>query len=314
MPQPRSAKSGQAGIDAGLLNAYERHRTERILKEFLCRQDKGLTSPYSARELTTGSNARIGGKSHRPTNRGEQCRTKRRSWFQPPPLSAGNGRSLTRNGRHSRRRDTGDGRSVGSHPAPRRRVARPRPGHTEPNGRGPLRVHVQEPAALTGPRRICSPRWVRPWRNGPSSGTDLTDPVTGEPVLQDGNPVVVTKDHNDALSENPNPLLTSGFTFVGQFVDHDITFDTTPLDEQRSDPYATTNFRSPRYDLDADLRTGPEQGPAALRPGRPGQVLDRQAPLQRDQGSPDDARCGLRPASRRRRQEPRSPTRATTRR
>ena len=37
-------------------------------------------------------------------------------------------------------------------------------------------------------------------------------------------------EQNDAPNENPNAALTSGFTFVGQFVDHDITFDTTPLD------------------------------------------------------------------------------------
>jgi hypothetical protein len=85
----------------------------------------------------------------------------------------------------------------------------------------------------------------------PVIGTNLTDPETGEPVLQsDGTPVAVTKDHNDALGENPSPVLTSGFTFVGQFIDHDITFDTTTLSEQQSDPNATTNFRTPRYDLD----------------------------------------------------------------
>ena len=43
----------------------------------------------------------------------------------------------------------------------------------------------------------------------------------------------VTNNHNDATNENPNPKLTSGFTFVGQFVDHDITFDTTSLSDQR---------------------------------------------------------------------------------
>jgi hypothetical protein len=69
----------------------------------------------------------------------------------------------------------------------------------------------------------------------------------------------VTKDDNDRFNENPNPLLTSGFTFVGQFVDHDITFDTTPLDQQQADPNATTNFRTPRYDLDAIYGLGPDQ-------------------------------------------------------
>ena len=101
----------------------------------------------------------------------------------------------------------------------------------------------------------------------PVIGTDLTDPETGEPVLKsDGSPVVVTKDHNDAFGENPSPVLTSGFTFVGQFVDHDITFDTTTLSEQESDPKATTNFRTPRYDLDAVYGRGPSKDPQLYDP------------------------------------------------
>src|SRR5829696_6790865 len=91
----------------------------------------------------------------------------------------------------------------------------------------------------------------------PIIGKPLTDPLTGEPVMKDGVQVIANKDHNDSLGENPNPALTSGFTFVGQFVDHDITFDTTPLSEQQSDPLATTNFRTPRYDLDAIYGRGP---------------------------------------------------------
>src|SRR5215207_1244256 len=74
------------------------------------------------------------------------------------------------------------------------------------------------------------------------------------------------KDANDASNENPNPALTSGFTFVGQFVDHDITFDTTLLSDQQSDPYATTNFRTPRYDLDAIYGQGPNANPQFYDP------------------------------------------------
>lgn len=88
----------------------------------------------------------------------------------------------------------------------------------------------------------------------PVIGTNTIDQKTGLPV-------VAGKDQNDASSENPNPRLTSGFTFVGQFVDHDITFDTTTLDEQQSDPYATTNFRDPRYDLDSIYGRGPTLDP-----------------------------------------------------
>jgi hypothetical protein len=91
----------------------------------------------------------------------------------------------------------------------------------------------------------------------PATGltTPYTDPATGQTVT------AATNNHNDAFGENPNPKLTSGFTFVGQFVDHDITFDTTPIDQQEEDPDATTNFRVPRYDLDAIYGRGPSADP-----------------------------------------------------
>ncbi len=122
----------------------------------------------------------------------------------------------------------------------------------------------------------------------PVIGTNLTDPETGEPVLKsDGSPVVATKDDNDALGENPSPVLTSGFTFVGQFIDHDITFDTTTA--QRAAVRSQCHDKLPHASLRPrrDLRTGAQQGSPALRPRRQGQVPDRQASLQRDQGCPN---------------------------
>jgi Animal haem peroxidase len=102
----------------------------------------------------------------------------------------------------------------------------------------------------------------------PVKGDAYIDPKTGQPVMkQDGTgPILVGNNENDAPNENPNPLLTSGFTFVGQFVDHDITFDTTTLSDQQSDPYATTNFRTPRYDLDAIYGRGPNTDPHLYDP------------------------------------------------
>ena len=90
----------------------------------------------------------------------------------------------------------------------------------------------------------------------PIVGVDL-DPMSGAPV---------TVEQNDEFNENPNPRLTSGFTFLGQFIDHDITFDTTLLDLQLADPDATTNFRTPRYDLDALYGRGPLDDPQLYDP------------------------------------------------
>src|SRR5206468_11088719 len=60
---------------------------------------------------------------------------------------------------------------------------------------------------------------------------------------------------------NTSPRLFAGFTFIGQFIDHDITLDTTPLNLQQEDPDATVNFRTPRYDLDSLYGRGPGSDP-----------------------------------------------------
>src|SRR5215212_5978853 len=74
---------------------------------------------------------------------------------------------------------------------------------------------------------------------------------------------------------NTSPRLFAGFTFIGQFIDHDITFDNTPLAQQQADPYATTNFRTPRYDLDSIYGRGPTAEPQFYDPTDPDKLLVR---------------------------------------
>ena len=69
--------------------------------------------------------------------------------------------------------------------------------------------------------------------------------------------------------------LFAGFTFIGQFLDHDITLDTTPLDQQAADPDATVNFRTPRYDLDSVYGRGPAQDPQLYDPADGAKLLLR---------------------------------------
>ena len=49
----------------------------------------------------------------------------------------------------------------------------------------------------------------------------------------------------------------AAYGIFGQFIDHDITFDPTSDIDQRNDPAALRNFRTPALDLDALYRTGP---------------------------------------------------------
>jgi Animal haem peroxidase len=67
---------------------------------------------------------------------------------------------------------------------------------------------------------------------------------------------MVEPDTSDAFL-NTSTRLFAGFTFIGQFIDHDITLDTTPFDQQQQDPDAKVNFRTPRYDLDSVYGQGP---------------------------------------------------------
>jgi hypothetical protein len=76
---------------------------------------------------------------------------------------------------------------------------------------------------------------------------------------------MVEPDTSDSFL-NTSPRLFAGFTFIGQFIDHDITLDNTPLALQQADPDATVNFRTPRYDLDVLYGRGPAYEPQFYDP------------------------------------------------
>ena len=56
-------------------------------------------------------------------------------------------------------------------------------------------------------------------------------------------------------------VIAAGFTYLGQFIDHDLTFDPTPLTDRGRDPHARVDFRTPRFDLDSVYGLGPEIQP-----------------------------------------------------
>lgn len=94
-------------------------------------------------------------------------------------------------------------------------------------------------------------------------------------LLEIGKPDGIM-DAKDKLSEGPvklitdpalsannpnNPQLTAGFTFLGQFLDHDMTFDPTSSLERQADPEHIANFRTPSLGLDNVYGAGPGGSP-----------------------------------------------------
>ena len=76
------------------------------------------------------------------------------------------------------------------------------------------------------------------------------------------NPVSVDRDGGELkVDRGDNPRVPAGFTYLGQFIDHDITLDLTALGPRQEDPNATRNFRTPRLDLDALYGLGPDGSP-----------------------------------------------------
>jgi hypothetical protein len=72
------------------------------------------------------------------------------------------------------------------------------------------------------------------------------------------------KDGNDP-EESGIPAL---YTYLGQFIDHDITFDPMSSLMQQSDPDALTDFRTPAFDLDNVYGRGPSDQPYLYDNGR----------------------------------------------
>jgi Animal haem peroxidase len=74
-----------------------------------------------------------------------------------------------------------------------------------------------------------------------------------------------------------NPKIPSAYTYFGQFVDHDITFDPVSSLQRQNDPDALTDFRSPRFDLDSVYGSGPADEPFLYhQPQRLKLVIDKQ--------------------------------------
>jgi hypothetical protein len=63
-----------------------------------------------------------------------------------------------------------------------------------------------------------------------------------------------------------NPDIPAGDTFLGQFIDHDMTLDRTPMPAQQMDLKGLTNFDSPYFDLASVYGRGPAADPGLYAP------------------------------------------------
>jgi Animal haem peroxidase len=69
----------------------------------------------------------------------------------------------------------------------------------------------------------------------------------------------------DEVDPEENSAISAGYTYLGQFIDHDLTFDPASSLQQQNDPDALVDFRTPRFDLDCVYGRGPDDQPYLYR-------------------------------------------------
>jgi hypothetical protein len=65
-----------------------------------------------------------------------------------------------------------------------------------------------------------------------------------------------------------HPDLPAGYTYLGQLVNHDLSFDPVSSLRRRNDPAQVEDFRTPRFDLDMVYGGGPDDMPYLYAQGR----------------------------------------------
>jgi hypothetical protein len=89
---------------------------------------------------------------------------------------------------------------------------------------------------------------------------DAKDPLQEGPVRLITNPELSPNNRDNLISAQ-----TAGTTFVGQFLDHDVTFDQTSRLGVVAEPAQTPNARDARLDLDSVYGGGPSVSPILYR-------------------------------------------------
>jgi hypothetical protein len=132
----------------------------------------------------------------------------------------------------------------------------------------------------------------RMFRSLPAATYGATDAQSRAALMTLGDAMTSSFDPPKDGFDGEESGIPALYTYFGQFIDHDITFDPMTTLIQHSDPDALTDFRTPALDLDNVYGRGPGDQPYMYDNGGPKFLLG--TPL--DNGAPDLARNNANPA------------------
>lgn len=91
-----------------------------------------------------------------------------------------------------------------------------------------------------------------------SAAPERQDPTAGTPGFSKPS---ASPETDEKFQDDEESGIPSGYTYLGQFIDHDITFDPASSLQKQNDPDGLVDFRTPALDLDCVYGRGPEDQP-----------------------------------------------------
>lgn len=127
--------------------------------------------------------------------------------------------------------------------------------HSTPHGRGVRGLNLSRSSLLF------SGAFGRLFRALPPAEFGDNDQETLANLKSLGKAMVATEDKPKDGPDAEESGIPSLYTYLGQFVDHDITFDPASSLQQQNDPDGLVDYRTPRFDLDNVYGRGPDDQP-----------------------------------------------------
>jgi hypothetical protein len=111
-------------------------------------------------------------------------------------------------------------------------------------------------------------RFGRMFRSLPPADFGATDPDSEQALTKLGAAMVSSGDTPKDGPDGEESGIPALYTYLGQFIDHDLTFDPASSLQRQNDPDALVDFRTPRFDLDSVYGRGAADQPYLYADGR----------------------------------------------
>src|SRR5215472_1906552 len=111
-------------------------------------------------------------------------------------------------------------------------------------------------------------RFGRIFRALPPAEFGTSDPKSEENLTQLATKIAADLDCPKDAADPEESGIPSLYTYLGQFIDHDLTFDPASSLQRQNDPDGLVNYRTPRFDLDNVYGRGPDDQPYLYEDGR----------------------------------------------